>query len=113
MNNAFFGKKYNFLDKKITVNTTLNSFQNPNFSQTYYKPKEEIETSDLVLQKMQLSLNNFLTNLKKTENLDNIDTYPIQTENQKILDKENSFNFINSNFIQNKNKFNNYQNING
>ena len=105
MNNQFFGQKY-FLDKKITVN------KNQNYSQPYYKTKDEKESSDFVLQKMQLSLNNFLSNLKKTENIDNIDSYPIQPESTKTLDNESSFNFINSNFIQNKNIYNNFQNIN-
>ena len=111
MNNNFLSQKYNFLDNNIGANN-LNSNQTPNFSKTYYNPKEDKESSDLVLQKMQLSLNNFILNLKKTENIENIDSYPIQTEEKPLDKKENSFNFINSNFIQNKNIFNNIQNIN-
>ena len=108
MNNNFFGQNYNFLDNKISVNTH-NPYQNTNkFTKTYYMPKEEKENSDLVLQKMQLSLNNFLSNLKKSQNIETTDPYPIEKESRTI-ENERSFNYLNSSFNQINNMFNKFQ----
>ena len=108
MSNNFFGQNYNFLENKISVNTH-NPYQNTNkFSKTYYVPKEEKENSDLVLQKMQLSLNNFLSNLKKSQNIETTDPYPIEKESRTI-ENERSFNYVNSSFNQINNMFNKFQ----
>ena len=108
MNNNFFSQNYNFLDNKISVNTH-NPYQNTNkFTKTYYMPKEEKENSDLVLQKMQLSLNNFLSNLKKSQNIETTDPYPIEKESRTI-ENERSFNYLNSSFNQINNMFNKFQ----
>ena len=87
MNDIFLNQRYNnFIENKITGNN-INSQK---YSQTYYKPKNSKESSDTVLQKMQLSLNNFLTNLKKNEN---IDSYLYHKEDQASnIDKSLNFN---------------------
>ena len=97
MSNNFFGQRYNnFLDNQIKGNNLKDEkFSSP----LYIKSKEEKESSDFVLQKMQLSLNNFLTNLKKNE----MDSFPNETE---TINVEKSFNF-NNNILAKKNLFDN------
>ena len=102
MNDIFLNQRYNnFIDNKITKNNN----NSQKFSQTYYKPKNPRESSDLVLQKMQLSLNNFLTNLKKNEN---IESYLAHKEDQ-TSDRDKSLNF-NSNTLSHN--YSNFQSIN-
>ena len=112
MYNNFHGQKYIFPDNKLPQKTH-NFYQNHNFSKTYYKPKDEKESSNFVLQKMQLSLNNFLSNLKKNENVENLDIYPMQYDH-RTLDNERSFNIVNPMSNQNNNAFKHYQdNVDG
>ena len=102
MNDIFLSQRYNnFIDNKINKNN-INSQK---FSQTYYKSKNPKESSDLVLQKMQLSLNNFLTNLKKNEN---IESYLSRKEDQ-ASDRDKSLNF-NSNTLSHN--YSNFQSMN-
>jgi hypothetical protein len=102
MNDIFYNQGYNnFIDNKITKNN-INSQK---FSQTYYKPKNQKESSDSVLQKMQLSLNNFLSNLKKNEN---IESYVGHKEDQSS-DRDKSLNF-NSNTLSHN--YSNFQSMN-
>ena len=112
MSIEFLNKKYNFIDNKISVNTTLNTYHSTKrFNKTLIRSKEEKENSDQVLQKMQMSLNNFLSNLKKTPNptADNMDSsFPLENET-RTLDNERSFNYLNSSFNQTNNIFSNYQ----
>jgi len=102
MSNNYFGQRYNnFLDNQIKgTNHTDEKFSSP----IYTNPKDEKESSDFVLQKMQLSLNNFLTNLKKNE----MDSFPTETE---TINVEKSFNF-NNNILVQKNLFDNYPGLN-
>ena len=117
MNKNFYGQKLTFLDKNNNkiLGKNLNAFQTQKFSKSFYKTNEEKESSDFVLQKMQLSLNNFLSNLKKSENIDQLedtDSYTFQNQ-YNSLEIERPLNFINANFnknnIENNIVFNNYQ----
>ena len=102
MNDIFLNQRFNnFIDNKIT-NHNINSQK---FSQSYYKPKNQKESSDLVLQKMQLSLNNFLSNLKKNENIESYLTH----KEDKALNMDNSLNF-NSNTLTHN--YSNFQSMN-
>ena len=104
MSNNFFGQRYNnFLDNQIKENNLKDEkFSSP----LYSNPKDEKESSDFVLQKMQLSLNNFLSNLKKNE----MDSFPPENEAETIY-VEKSFNF-NNNILAKKNLFDNYPLLN-
>ena len=107
----FYNQKFNFVDNKRSVNTTLNTcHSSKRFTKSLLRSKEEKENSDLVLQKMQMSLNNFLSNLKKTPNpTDNLDSsFPIEKESRTI-DNERSFCYLNSSLNKNNNIFSNYQ----
>ena len=114
MSSKFYGPKHYFLDNNKLFGNKYNTIQNQQFSKTFYKPKEEKESSDLVLQKMQLSLNNFLSNLKKSENIDNVDPYLVQNQ-CKTYENERSFNCVDTNFnknsMDNNIVFNNYQEL--
>ena len=106
MNSNFFSQRYNnFLDNQIKGNNlTDEKFSSP----LYNHPKGEKESSDFVLQKMQLSLNNFLTNLKKNE----MDSFPTENETETI-NVEKSFNFKNNNkILVQKNLFDNLGGLN-
>ena len=94
MNNKFYSQRYN--------NFTYNTYKD---QKSIYNQKDD---KDNVLQKMQMSLNNFLTNLKKNENIENMDSFPNPNE-QRTIDIEKSLNFNNQNINQNKNIFNNIQ----
>ena len=101
MSNNFFGQRYNnFIDNQVKGNSLDEKFSSP----LYNKSKEDRESSDFVLQKMQLSLNNFLSNLKKNE----MDSFPNETE---TINLEKSFNF-NNNILAQKNLFDNYPVLN-
>ena len=104
MNNNFFGQRYNnFLDNQMKGNIFIDEkFSTP----LYNNSKDDKESSDFVLQKMQLSLNNFLTNLKKNE----MDSFPTENETESI-NVEKSFNFNNTILVQ-KNLFENYPSLN-